>query len=135
MIKPRQTLHFNPPFQIKGDWTIGLTNLEVYNPIFIINTTNNKFKLYKFPDEKAGVVSYEKVRGEIEKDSDNSDITATDLQDGIIAPIIFKEHGDQVTKRMKNDKYMLILAMYVGSIFQDFESFLRREIDLVEDDK
>ena len=35
---------------------------------------------------------------------------------------------------MKDDKYMLILAMYVDSIFQDFETFLRTEIDLVEDD-
>ena len=30
--------------------------------------------------------------------------------------------------------YMLILAIYVNYIFQDFESFLRTEVDLVEDD-
>ena len=35
---------------------------------------------------------------------------------------------------MKVDEYMLILAMYVDSIFQDFECFLRTEIDLVDDD-
>ena len=29
---------------------------------------------------------------------------------------------------------MLILAMYVDSIFQDFQNFLRTEIDSVEDD-
>ena len=34
---------------------------------------------------------------------------------------------------MKDDKYMLILAGYIRSIFQDFESYLRTEIDLVED--
>ena len=34
---------------------------------------------------------------------------------------------------MKNDEYMRILAIYNSSIFQDFESFLRTEIDLVED--
>ena len=35
---------------------------------------------------------------------------------------------------MKNDQYTLILGLYVRSVFQDFESFLRTEIHLVEDD-
>ena len=35
MIKPRETFHFKPPNQIKGDWMLGLTDLEVYNSIFI----------------------------------------------------------------------------------------------------
>ena len=36
---------------------------------------------------------------------------------------------------MKDDKYLNILARYTtGSVFQDFESFLRTEVDLVEDD-
>ena len=63
-----------------------------------------------------------------------SDITDTDLQDDIIDPIIIEKYREQVTKRMKDDKYMLILAMYVDSIFQSFECFLRTQIDLVEDD-
>ena len=67
----------------------------------------NKFKLYKFPDEKSGGVSNEKVRDEIEKDLDISDITASDLQDDIIPTFIIKEYRQQVTKRMKDDKYML----------------------------
>ena len=46
---------------------IGLTDLEVYNSIFNITKQNNKFELYKFPDEKSGGVSYEKVRDEIGK--------------------------------------------------------------------
>ena len=62
------------------------------------------------------------------------DITATELQDDIIAPIINKEYNEQVTKRMKDDKYMNIFAIYARSVFQDFESFLRTQIDLVEDD-
>ena len=65
---------------------------------------------------------------------DISDITATDLQDDIIGPIIIEEYREQVTKRMKDDKYMKILAGYVGSVFQDFESYLTTEIDLVQDD-
>ena len=36
---------------------------------------------------------------------------------------------------MEDDKHMLILAMYVDSVFQDFEGFHRTKIDLVEDDR
>ena len=134
MVKSKETFHFKPPIQINGNWMIGLTDLEVYNSIFNITKQNNKFELYKFPDEKSGGVSYEKVRDEIERDLDISDITTTDLQDDIIGPIIIEEYREQVTKRMKDDKYMKILAGYVSSVFQDFESYLRTEIDLVEDD-
>ena len=134
MIKPRETFHFKPPIQIQGDWMIGLTDLEVYNSIFNITEENNKFELYKFPDEKAGGVTYEKVRDEIESDLDIEDITAEDLQDDIIGPIIIEEYNEQVTKRMNDEQYMNILAFYTRSVFQDFESFLRTQIDLVEDD-
>ena len=65
---------------------------------------------------------------------DISDITATDKQDEILAPIIIKEFREQVKKIMKDDQYMLILSIYVSFIFQDFEIFLRTEIDLFEDD-
>ena len=51
-----------------------------------------------------------------------------------IAPIIIEEYKKQVTKRMKNEQYMNIVAGYVSSVFQDFESYLRTEVDLVEDD-
>ena len=134
MNKTRETFHLKPPIQIKGDWMIGLTDLEVYNSIFNITEENNKFDLYKFPDEKAGGITYEKVRDEIEKDLDIVDITAEDLQDGIIGPIIIEEYEEQVTKRMKDEQYMNILSIYIRSVFQDFESFLRTQIDLVEDD-
>ena len=134
MTKSKETFHFNPPIQVKEDWMIGLTDLEVYNSIFNITEENNKFELYKFPDEKAGGVTYEKVRDEIEKDLDIEDITATDLQDDIIGPIIIEEYNEQVTKRMEDEQYMNILAIYNSSVFQDFESFLRTQIDLVEDD-
>ena len=134
MVKPRETFHFKPPIQIKGDWMIGLTDLEVYNSIFNTTEENNKFELYKIPDGKAGGVTYEKVRDEIEKDLDIEDITAEDLQDDIIDPIIIEEYEEQVTKRMNDKQYMNILAIYTSSVFQDFESFLRTRIDLVEDD-
>ena len=65
---------------------------------------------------------------------DISDITATDLQDDILGPIVIKEYREQVTKRMEDDKFMKFLAGYTSSVFQDFESFLRTEVDVVEDD-
>ena len=134
MVKPRETFHFKSPIQIKDDWMLELTDLEVYNSIFNITEENNKFKLFKFPDEKIGGVTYEKVRDEIERDLGISDITDDDLQDDIIAPIIIEEYKKQVTKRMKDGQYMNILAGYVSSVFQDFESYIRTEVDLVKDD-
>ena len=113
---------------------IGLTDLEVYNSFFNITEQNNKLELYKLLDGKSGGVSYEKVRDEIERDLDISDITATDLQDDIIAPIIIEEYREQVTKRKKAVGYLNIVAGYVSSVFQDFESYLRTEVDLVQDD-
>ena len=35
---------------------------------------------------------------------------------------------------MNDEHYMNILARYTSSVFQDFESFLRTQIDLIEDD-
>ena len=134
MIKPKETFHFNPPIRVKKDWMFGLIDLEVYKSIFNITEENNKFELYQFPDEKRGGISYTKVRDEIEKDLDIEDITAADLQDDIIAPIIIEEYNEQVTKRMNDGGYMNILARYTSSVFQDFESFLRTQIGLVEDD-
>ena len=134
MVKPRETFHSYPPIPIGGDWMIGLTDLEVYNSIFNINTTNDKSELQKFSDEKAGGNSYTKVSDEIEKDLDISDITAADLQEDIIGPIIIEEYREQVTKRLEDVRYMNILSVYPRSVFQDFESYLRTEIDLVADD-
>ena len=135
MTKPRETFHFNPPIQTKENWMLGLVDLEVFNSIFNITEENNKFELYKFPVEKAGGITSEKVRDEIERHLNISDITAADLQDGIIGPIIIEEYREQVTKRMKDVKYMQTVARYTtGSVFQDFESYLRTEVDLVEDD-
>ena len=91
MIQSKQTFQFKPPIPIEGSWTIGLTDLEVYISIHNITEQNNKLQLYKFPDEKAGGVSNEKVRDEIEKDLDISDLTATDLQNDIIGPFIIKD--------------------------------------------
>ena len=134
MTKPKETFLSKPPNSNEGSWMVGLTDLEVYNSIFNITEENLNFKLYKFLDEKSGGITYEKVRDEIERHLNISDITAADLQDDLIAPNFFEEYKEKVTKRMKNEQYMNIVADYVSSVFEDFESYLRTEVDLIEDD-
>ena len=134
MTTTKEMFLFKPPISIEGSWMIGLTALEVYNSIFNITEENKKFELYKLPDEKSGGITYEKVRDEIEKALDISDITAADLQDDIIGPIVIEEYGEQVTKRMKDEQYMRISSIYTSSVYQDFESFLRTQTDLIDDD-
>ena len=99
MIKPRETFHLNSPTQIDGDWMLGLTDLEVSKSIFNITEENNKIELYKFPDEKAGGVSYTEVRDEIERDLGISDTTDADLQDDTIGPI-FTTNNEQEEWKM-----------------------------------
>ena len=95
MIKPREKFHFTPPVQIKGDRKIGLPDLEFYNCIFNTTEENNKFELYKFPEDKIGGISYIKARDEIERDLDISDITDTDLQDDLIGPVFLKNRKNK----------------------------------------
>ena len=68
MIQSKQTFHFKTPIPSEESWMIGLTDLEVYNSIFNITEENIKIELYKFPNEKAGGITFEKVRDEIERD-------------------------------------------------------------------
>ena len=63
-----------------------------------------------------------------------SDITAVDLQDDPIGPIILEEDKEKVTKRRKDEQYNNILSTYTSSVTQDFGSYLRTQMDLVEDD-
>ena len=51
------------------------------------------------------------------KNLDISDITANDLQDDMMAPIVIEEYKEQVTKRTKDDGYMIFVVGYVSSVF------------------
>ena len=81
--------------------------MEVHNSIFNITEENNNFEPYIFPVSKIGGIAFKKVKDEIEKDFDVSDITATDLHDEITGPFIIEEYSKQVPKRMKSDKSMI----------------------------
>ena len=91
MAKPRRTFHSNRADEVTEDSMIGLTSLEVYISLFSITKGNNNFKLHKYPDGKNVSVSYEEVRDEIQKDLEITDITATDLEDDMLAPNIIEE--------------------------------------------
>ena len=56
-----------------------------------------------------------------------TDITAGNLQDDVIGPIIIKEYRKQVTKKTNYGNYRDILGFYIHSTFQDFENHLRTE--------
>ena len=46
MLKSKEIFHFKPSIHTKGNWMLGLIDLEVYNSIFNITKENNKFELY-----------------------------------------------------------------------------------------
>ena len=63
-----------------------------------------------------------------------SDSTATDRQDKVIGPIIFEEDRKNVSRTMKKERKMDVLARYTGCFFQDLQIYLKKEVDLVQDD-
>ena len=87
MLKPRETFQFNQPIQTKGDWMIGLIDLEVYNSTFYITEENNKFELFTHIYDE---FSFAELKDELEKVLEISDITDDHLPDETIAPRIFE---------------------------------------------
>ena len=81
--QPKETFHLNPPFEIKGDWMIGLISLVVYNSFFNINTTNKTFEIYTVNLDE---FSFEEVKDELEEILCISDITPYHLQHGKFGP-------------------------------------------------
>ena len=131
MIKPREIIHFKPPIQIQGDWMIGLTNLEMYNSIFIITEKNNKFELYRGMTAKFGFLE---LKDELEEILNISHITIEHLDDEILGPHIIDEFIKLSNEKKNSDGYMILLFGYSASSFRDFESYLRLVVGLVEED-
>ena len=131
LTKPRETFHFNPPIQIKGDWMIGLTSLELYNSIFNIDQENNKFELYTDTFDEFSVTE---LKDELEEILDISNITDEHLQDEIIGPRIIKAHKKLETEKRQTDGYIILLMGYARTPFRDFEGFLRIVVGSDEDD-
>ena len=129
MIKPKQTIHFIPSIQNKGDWMIGLTELEVYNSIFSITEENNKFELYRDSSNKFGFLE---LKDELEEILNISHISQEHLDNEIIRPRIIDEFLKLSHEKKHSDVYSIILMGYVRSPFRDFESYLRIVVGLDE---
>ena len=100
IIKQRATFQINPHIHIKGDWMIRITDLEVYNSIFNINHTNNKFELYT---DTIDDFSFEEIKDELEEILDIPNITDAHLQDEILGPRIFSTYNKIETELRMTD--------------------------------
>ena len=56
----RETFHFNPPIEVREDWVIGLTDLEVYKSIFNITEENINSNFTNFSMKKVVVFHVKK---------------------------------------------------------------------------
>ena len=131
MLKPREIFHFNPPIHTKGDWMLGLIDLEVYNSIFNTTKKNNKFELYTDTFDE---FSFEELKDELEEIRNIPIITDEHLQHETLAPHIIEAYKQLRLQKSSTDGYIILLMYYARSPFRDFESFLRMTGDLDEDD-
>ena len=131
MIKPRETFHFNPPIQTKGDWMLRLTDLEVYNSLFNITKENNKFELHTDTFDE---FSFEEFKDEVGEILSIPNITDSHLEDETLAPRIIKTYWELRSEKSSHDGYITLLMGYARSPFRDFESYLRIVVYLDEDD-
>ena len=130
MLKPRETFHFNPPIHTKGDWMLGLIDLEVYNSFFHITKENNKFERYV---DTLDEFSFEDLRDELEEILNIPNITDSHLEDETFAPRIAETYRKLRSDKSSHDGYIILLMGYARSPFKDFESYLRIVIGLEED--
>ena len=130
MTKPRETFHFNTSIQTKGDWMLGLIDLEVYNSIFNITKENNKFELYTDTFDEF----FLELKDEVGEILNISNITDDHLEDETLALRIAETYWKLRSDKTSHDGYTILLTGYANSSFRDFESYLRFIIDLEEDD-
>ena len=130
MTKPREIFHFKPPIQTKGDWMLGLIDLEVYNSIFNITKENNKFELYTDTFDE---FSFPELKDELEEILNIPEITDDHLEDETLAPRIAETYWKLRSDKTSHDGYIILLTGYDNSSFRDFESYLRIFVGLEED--
>ena len=131
MLKPRETFHFNPPIHTKGEWMLGLIDLEVYHSIFNITKEKNIFDLYTDTFDE---FSFEELKDEVEEILNIPEITDDHLEDETLAPRIAETYQKLRSDKSKHDGYTILLTGYANSSFRDFETYLRIIIGLEEDD-
>ena len=107
MNKPKETCHFKPPIQINGEWIIELTDLEVYNSIFMIRKKNINFQLHTAPLDSE--FSYTEMKHKIEELLDLSHITPEDLEHKTRGPDIIKTYRELSIEESQTDRYYFFI--------------------------
>ena len=130
MLKPRETFHFNPPINTKGNWMLGLIDLELYNSIFNITKENNKFELYTDTFDE---LSFHELQDEVAEILNIPSITDDHLEDKATADRIAETYWKLRSDKATHDGYIILLTGYARSLFRDFESYLRIAVGLEED--
>ena len=130
MLKSREIFHFNPPIQTKGNWMVGLTDLEIYNSIFNITKENNNFELYTDTFDE---FSFKQLKDEVEEILNIPEITESLLEDETLLPLIIDTYQKLRSDKSSHDGYIILLMGYARSPFRDFESYLRIVVGLEED--
>ena len=131
MTKPREIFHFKPPIHTKGDWMLGLIDLEVYHSIYNITKENNKFELYTDTFDE---FSFPELKDEVGEILNISNITDDHLEDETLALRIVETYWELRSDKTSHDGYTILLTGYANSSFRDFESYLRIFVGLEEDD-
>ena len=131
MLKSRETFHFNPPIHTKGNWMLGLIDLEVYNSIFKITKEKNKFELYADTFDE---FSFEELKDELEEILKIPNITDDHLEYETLAARIAETYWKLRSDKSNHNGYTILSTGYAESSFRDFESYLRITIGLEEDD-
>ena len=131
MLKPRETFHFNPPLHAKGDWMLGLIDLEVYNSFYKITKENNKFELYT---DSFDEFSFLELKDELEEILNIPNVTDSHLEDETIALLTIDTYQKLRSDKSSHDGYIILLMGYARSPFTEFESYLRIVVGLEEDD-
>ena len=130
MIKPKETFHFKTPIQTKGEWMLGLTDLEVYNSIFNITEENNKFEIYTDTFDE---FSFHELQDEVAEILNIPAITDDHLEDKETADRIAETYWKLRSDKSSHDGYIILLMGYARSPFRNFESYLRIAVGLEED--
>ena len=129
-LKPREKFHFNPPIHTKGDWMLGLIDLEVYTSIFNITKKDNKFELYTDTFDE---FLFEELKDELEEILSIPNIPDDHLEDETIAPLIINTYQKLRSDDLSCDSFSVVLMRYDRSPFRDSESYLRIVAGLEED--
>ena len=130
MLKSRETFHFKPSIHTKGDWMLGLIDLEVYNSVFNITKENNRFELYTDTFDE---VSFLELKDEVEDILKIPEISNDHLENETLAPRIAETYWKLRLHKTSHDGYNILLMGYARSPFRDFESYLRFVVGLEED--